>query len=90
MGLDTVRATLTGKKLDASSNFNSVNTSTLKAASKIDQIGPIMSIFNGEMLAKANKVNQEVSDRLAKIKAMRDEVLRPRECKSKSSVRSGR
>ena len=29
-----------------------------------------MSIFNGEMLDKANRVNQEVSDKIAKIKAM--------------------
>ena len=49
-----------------------------------------MSLFSGEMLAKANKVNQEVSDRIAKIKAMKEEILRPRESKSKSSVRSGR
>ena len=50
-----------------------------------------MSIFSGDMLAKANKVNQEVSDKIAKIKAMQEEILRPpRRNGSKSSVRSGR
>ena len=49
-----------------------------------------MSIFSAEMIAKANRVNQEVSDKIAKIKAMQAEILRPRDSKSKSSVRSGR
>ena len=51
-----------------------------------------MSLFSGDMLAKANKVNQDVSDKIAKIKAMQEQILRPaqRESKSKSSVRSGR
>ena len=70
--------------------LTSVNTSMSKNTNKIDHIQPIMSLFSGEMLAKANKVNQEVSDRIAKIKAMKEEILRPRESKSKSSVRSGR
>ena len=48
-----------------------------------------MSIFPTEMLAKANKVNQEVSDKIAKIKAMQQEWRKPEKSR-KSSVRSGR
>jgi len=67
------------------------NTSTSYEApkgSKFEKIQPLMSIFSGEMLARANRVNKEVSDKIAKIKAMQEEILRPRESKSKSSVRS--
>ena len=59
-------------------------------AAKFDKIQPLKSIFSGDMLANVNKVSQEVSDRIAKIKAMKEEILRPRDSKSKSSVRSGR
>ena len=57
---------------------------------RIESVKPLMSIFNGEMLDKANRVNQEVSDKIAKIKAMQEEILRPRSSKSNKSVRSGR
>ena len=44
------------------------------------------------MLERANKVNQEVSDKIARIRQMQDEILRPaaRDTKSRSSRRSGR
>ena len=63
-----------------------------KPGSKLDIWQPIQSVFSSSgMIAKANQVRQEVNDRMAKIKAMQEDFLRkPRESKSKSSVRSGR
>jgi len=60
-----------------------------KLGNKIEKIQPLMSIFPTEMLAKANKVNQEVSEKIAKIKAMQQEWRKPEKSR-KSSVRSGR
>ena len=57
---------------------------------RIKFIAPIMPLISGEMLAKANRVQEEVTERIAKIKAMKEDILKPRDNKSKSSVRSGR
>ena len=82
-----------GQKMVSAFLSGNNNDSTLDdvKAKKFEKIQPLMSIFSGDMLAKANKVNQEVSDKIAKIKAMQEEILRPpRRNGSKSSVRSGR
>ena len=72
---------------DENGNFSqSFDTSQ----SKVEKIKPILPIFSSDMLAKANKVNQEVSDKIAKIKAMQEELLRPKERQQSASVRSGR
>lgn len=86
MGLNAVSATL---KPEPAADHSLISASS-RAGGRIDGILPIMPIFNEEILAKANKVKQEVSDRIAKIKAMKEEILKPRDCKSKSSIRSGR
>ena len=57
---------------------------------RIEAVKPLLSIFSGDMLERANRVNAEVSEKIAKIKAMQEQILRPRSSKSNKSVRSGR
>ena len=66
MGKDLVMAALSGGEPTTGKSYE--DSTELK--DKIGSIQPLMSIFSKETLAKANKVNQEVSEKIAKIKAM--------------------
>lgn len=66
------------------------DSGTSAGSSKLDRLAPLKSIFSGEALERAKMVNKNVDEKIAKIKAMQEQILRPRDVKSRSSLRSGR
>ena len=49
---------------------------------------PLNSIFDSQALEKARRVNEEATIKMAKIRAMQEEILRPKNKKAYSSTRS--
>jgi len=66
------RGTTQGVKGASDAEKGEVDASTEAKRKTILAIQPLMSIFSADMLSKANRVNQEVSAKIAKIKAMQE------------------
>ena len=87
VGLQSVTGVLAGEN---SANISAIQDSSGRN-SKVAQIKPIMSLFQSDKVLDAQKFNDKINDKIAKIRAMQEQILRPpRDSKSKSSVRSGR
>lgn len=73
--------------------LSSDNKTTKMCNNLLDAFQPFQSLNSSEMIAKANRVSQQVNDRMAQVRAMQNDLLhkkKPRDSQSKTSIRSGR